>query len=62
MAGLLKPSSGKIYFNQSDIHQLGLTRYRKYITCVLQDDKFFSGSIIENIVSFDERYDRKFAI
>lgn len=62
MAGLLKPSSGKIYFNQSDIHQLGLTRYRKYIACVLQDDKFFSGSIIENIVSFDERYDRKFAI
>ncbi|WGE41430.1 peptidase domain-containing ABC transporter [Actinobacillus equuli] len=62
MAGLLKPSAGKIYFNQADIHQLGLANYRKQIACVLQDDKFFSGSILENIVSFAEQYDYDFAV
>ena len=62
MAGLLKPKAGKIYFNQSEIHQLGLANYRKQIACVLQDDKFFSGSILENIVSFAEQYDYDFAV
>lgn len=62
IAGLLKPTSGKILFNGTDIYQLGLNNYRKYITCVLQEDKFFSGSILENIVSFDNQYDRAWAI
>lgn len=62
MAGFLKPTSGKIYFNQMDINQIGLNSYRKYIACVLQDDKFFSGSILENIVSFESDYDLEFAI
>ncbi len=62
MAGLLNPTTGKIYFNQAEIHQLGLANYRKQIACVLQDDKFFSGSILENIVSFNEQYDYDFAI
>ncbi|WP_256856277.1 ATP-binding cassette domain-containing protein [Rodentibacter genomosp. 2] len=35
---------------------------RQHIACVLQDDKFFSGSILENIVCFEEKYDREFAI
>lgn len=62
MSGLLKPSSGKIYFNNIDIHQIGLNVYRNCIACVLQDDKFFSGSILENIVSFEHDYDIEFAI
>ncbi|WP_448905920.1 peptidase domain-containing ABC transporter [Haemophilus parahaemolyticus] len=62
MAGFLKPTSGKIYFNHMDINQIGLNSYRKYIACVLQDDKFFSGSILENIVSFESDYDLEFAI
>lgn len=62
MSGLLKPSSGKIYFNNIDIHQLGLSNYREKIACVLQDDKFFSGSILDNIVSFEENYERERAI
>lgn len=62
MLGLLKPTGGKIYFNQHDIQQIGLSNYRKYIACVLQEDKIFSGSILENIVSFEDNYDRKFAI
>lgn len=62
MAGLLKPNAGKIYFNQLEIHQVGLDNYRKQIACILQDDKFFSGSILENIVSFAEQYDYNFAV
>ncbi len=62
MAGFLKPTSGKIYFNHMDINQIGLNSYRKYIACVLQDDKFFSGSILENIMSFESDYDLEFAI
>lgn len=57
MSGLLKPTKGEIYFNYIDIKQLGLANYRQHIACVLQEDKFFSGSILENIVSFEEKYD-----
>ncbi|HHW7568865.1 TPA: ATP-binding cassette domain-containing protein [Mannheimia haemolytica] len=62
MAGLLKPTSGSVYFNGIDIYQLGLSQYRSQIACVLQEDKFFSGSILENIVSFESNYDREWAI
>ncbi|KIE88535.1 putative secretion ATPase [Actinobacillus pleuropneumoniae] len=62
MAGLLKPTKGEIYFNNLDIKQIGMSNYRQHIACVLQDDKFFAGSILENIVSFETKYDREFAI
>lgn len=62
LAGLLQPTSGEIYFNNLNINNLGLANYRKYIACVLQDDKFFSGSIMENIVSFEQQFDREMAI
>lgn len=53
MAGLLKPTQGEIYFNQLNINQIGISNYRQHIACVLQDDKFFSGSILDNIVCFE---------
>lgn len=62
MAGLLKPTTGSICFNNIDIEKLGVLNYRRNISCVLQDDKFFSGTILENIVSFESEYDREFAI
>ncbi len=62
MAGLLKPTKGEIYVNKININQMGTTNYRQQIACVLQDDKFFSGSILENIVSFEEKFDREWAI
>ncbi|WP_165889133.1 peptidase domain-containing ABC transporter [Mannheimia granulomatis] len=62
IAGLLKPTSGTIFFNGVDIYQLGLTQYCTQIACVLQEDKFFSGSILENIVSFESNYNREWAI
>ncbi|WP_249038464.1 ATP-binding cassette domain-containing protein [Bibersteinia trehalosi] len=62
MSGLLKPTSGTIYFNDTDIQKIGSANYRSMIGCVLQEDKFFSGSILENIVSFENNYDRNWAI
>ncbi|VEB95413.1 RTX-I toxin determinant B [Cedecea lapagei] len=57
MCGLLKPTEGNVYFNGIDIYTLGLNNYRQSIACVLQDDKLFSGSIAENICSFEENKD-----
>lgn len=62
MSGLLKPTSGEIYFDGININQMGLPNYRSRIAMILQEDTFFSGSIIENIVSFEDQYDRDFAI
>lgn len=62
MSGLLRPTSGKIYFNHIDIQQLGSINYRSMIGCILQEDKFFSGSILANIVSFENDYNLEWAI
>ncbi len=53
MSGLLEPSAGSLLANGLDIHTIGINNYRQYIACVLQDDKLFSGSIAENIASFE---------
>ncbi len=62
MSGLLKPTKGEIYINNIDIKNLDISHYRQHIATVLQEDKFFSGSILENIVCFDNQYDKEFAI
>lgn len=53
MTGLLQPDQGHILFNNLDIHQMGLDRYRQHIACVLQNDQLFAGSIADNIAGFD---------
>ncbi|WP_261158027.1 peptidase domain-containing ABC transporter, partial [Serratia entomophila] len=53
MSGLLEPSSGALFINGLNIHDIGVNNYRQCIACVLQDDKLFSGSIAENIAGFD---------
>ena len=59
MCGLLKPDSGTIRFNGLDIYQVGLNNFREVISCVLQEDKLFSGSIAENITGFGEDNNRE---
>lgn len=41
MSGLLKPTSGEIYFDGININQMGLPNYRSRIAMVLQEDTFF---------------------
>ncbi|MDR0217301.1 MAG: peptidase domain-containing ABC transporter [Enterobacteriaceae bacterium] len=60
MSGLLEPNKGTILMNGLDINIIGLNNYRKCIACVLQDDKLLSGSIADNISSFESSPDIAF--
>lgn len=53
MCGLLVPSRGEVLIDKIDIYKAGINNYRNAISCVLQEDKLFSGSIAENISGFD---------
>ncbi|WP_058970096.1 peptidase domain-containing ABC transporter [Type-D symbiont of Plautia stali] len=57
LCGLFLPDDGTVEINGVDILQLGINNYQKYIACVMQDDRLFSGSIRENICSFSENAD-----
>ena len=48
LLGLLKPSSGKIYFNNHDISK-NLLNWTKQVSYISQDNNLFSGSIAQNI-------------
>ncbi|QXF34605.1 hypothetical protein B0X70_16640 [Photorhabdus akhurstii] len=60
MSGLIKPQSGEVLFNNLDIYNLGVNNYRKNISCILQEDKLFSGTIAENISGFDDDIDMEY--
>lgn len=52
LAGLLQPNKGTVLFEDVPIREIGLASYREQIGCVLQDDRLFAGSILENIAGF----------
>ena len=62
MAGLIKPDSGTIKAGGYDIHAVGLNNYRKGVSCILQDDRLFSGSLRENITGFSHNVDEEFLV
>lgn len=53
LAGLLQPNAGVVLFDNVPIHEIGLESYRHQIGCVLQDDRLFAGSVLENIAGFN---------
>ncbi len=53
MTSLYRPLSGDILINDISLANYGLSRYRKNIGVVMQDDGLFSGTLAENISSFD---------
>ena len=57
MMGLLKQASGEIYLDEHPLDTFGLKNYRALSASVMQDDVLFSGSILDNIVFFDEEID-----
>ncbi|WP_428944989.1 peptidase domain-containing ABC transporter [Pantoea sp. FN060301] len=59
MSGLLTPTRGQILAGGLDIHKIGLNNFRQSISCVLQDDRLFSGSIADNISGFTPDADRE---
>lgn len=51
--GLLTPTSGRIYVNDRDLHQICVRSFRDSVGVVMQDDQLFAGSLAENISFFD---------
>lgn len=62
MCGLLSPTSGDVLADNLDINKIGLNNYRLSTACVLQEDRLFSGSILENISGFEDNADEQFVI
>ena len=60
MCGLLSPTTGDVLANQLNIQKIGLNNYRTGTACVLQEDRLFSGSIIDNICGFEDNPDIDF--
>lgn len=60
MCGLLAPTHGEILVDNLDISKIGLNNYRLSTACVLQEDRLFSGSIADNICSFEDDADMNF--
>lgn len=59
MCGLLVPTAGEVFADELNINKIGLNNYRLSIACVLQEDRLFSGSIADNICSFEDNPDQE---
>lgn len=62
MCGLLSSTSGDVFADNLDITKIGMNNYRLSTACVLQEDRLFSGSILENISGFEDNADEDFVI
>ncbi|EPK6189931.1 peptidase domain-containing ABC transporter, partial [Klebsiella pneumoniae] len=62
MCGLLSPTSGDVLADNLDITKIGLNNYRHGTACVLQEDRLFSGSLIDNISGFEDNADIDFVM
>nr|WP_253910965.1 ATP-binding cassette domain-containing protein [Xanthomonas phaseoli] len=54
MMGLLEPTNGDILFNGVSMRDLGPSKVRKVVGCVMQDDVLFQGTLRDNITLFEE--------
>lgn len=62
MAGLLSPEHGDIFIGGHDVKQIGVNNFRSSTACVLQEDRLFSGSIMDNISGFDDEVNQQLVI
>lgn len=53
MMGLLPPASGQVLVDDQPIQGLGLKSFRHALGAVMQDDVLFSGTLRDNIASFE---------
>lgn len=58
LLGIYRPSAGKILIDGKPLESIPLDELRQDISCVLQDDALFAGSIRENIAFFDPEIDQ----
>lgn len=52
MAGLALPRSGDVHIDGISVRQIGIDEYRRHTAFVMQDDKLFAASLMDNISSF----------
>jgi ATP-binding cassette subfamily B protein RaxB len=64
LMGLFQPQEGKIYLDSINLNDFGLINYRKITASVMQEDTLLQGSILENIIFFEEHftYDRVYEV
>lgn len=62
MSGLYLPVGGQVLVNGVEIRDIGINLYRKRISCVLQEDRLFSGTLRENICGFSSKPDDEWMI
>lgn len=55
--GLLQPNEGEVLVDNIPIRQLGMASYRELVGTVMQDDVLLSGTIMENIMFYDNSGD-----
>lgn len=53
--GLVKPSSGKIFFSDQDIEEINIRSLREVVAYVPQEPALFSGNIKNNILMANDR-------
>ena len=53
LLGLIRPTSGEVYFGGVPIAELNISEFRAFIGTVMQEDCLLSGTIAENISFFD---------
>lgn len=59
MMGLILPDHGEVYWQGKTLKNIDIQSYRQQIASVLQEDKLMSGSLLENILFFEEVLDQK---
>jgi ATP-binding cassette subfamily B protein RaxB len=57
MAGLLPPSEGEMMADGAPLTPARLGEFRAGLACVLQEDRLFAGSLLENVTAFDAEVD-----
>jgi ATP-binding cassette subfamily B protein RaxB len=53
LLGLIEVTEGRVLVDGNELRSVGKVRYRDAVGVVLQDDTLFTGSLLENICSFD---------
>lgn len=53
MLGLLRPQSGEVLVDGRPLHEFGLKNLREQVSAVMQEDRLFGGTLVDNIAFFD---------
>ncbi|MBK0035466.1 peptidase domain-containing ABC transporter [Erwinia sp. S43] len=59
LCGLVTPNEGCVVAGGRDIHEAGVNNYRRAVSCILQEDRLFAGSLRENMTGFSETPDEE---